>query len=522
MKVNLKKAFKYVFLVVIAVLGTTATKAQSVQKIGTNQNTISTSAVLELESTTKGFLPPRMTTTQRNAIASPTAGLVIYNTTTQCLEYSNGISWYNKCDGTTTAVTFSGGNASSGGTAVVSDWTSTLGCSVGAGTNNSPAGVIQGGVNQTMVQGTSATGVATVTLVATVTTAGTYVISTTTVNGVTFSASGTFGTTGAQTVTLTANGTPTYAGNYVWTTSSTPSITIYGSVLTTNAPFGSSYTAHFNGIISGVNSTPDFVTQTTGETFNNNTACQNQPISAQGCAGVTTVTTSGGRAINTVNINGQCWLQSFLIEKPTVYSGYTKDSYITSLPTTTDDQGYWGYFNTTTTDGTAGWGATEPVVSEGILYQWCGVMNATISERSRGICPAGWHIPSDCEMMYLEHGMGVSIANQYVLNSRVGNSAATGKPGTKMLVYQGGNSATNASGFALQGPGTRFETPYSGLIFYYRGFTTYLWTSSAWDPDRVVFYSFHQSFMGMVRNNVTATGTNLTKALGNSVRCLKD
>jgi hypothetical protein len=40
------------------------------------------SAQLQVDSTTRGFLPPRMTTTQRNAITSPAEGLVIYNTTT--------------------------------------------------------------------------------------------------------------------------------------------------------------------------------------------------------------------------------------------------------------------------------------------------------------------------------------------------------------------------------------------------------------------------------------------------------
>jgi hypothetical protein len=39
------------------------------------------SARLQVDSTTQGFLPPRMTTTQRNAIASPAAGLVVYDTT---------------------------------------------------------------------------------------------------------------------------------------------------------------------------------------------------------------------------------------------------------------------------------------------------------------------------------------------------------------------------------------------------------------------------------------------------------
>jgi hypothetical protein len=43
--------------------------------------TSSASALLEVKSTTKGFLPPRMTTTQVNAIATPAEGLVVFNTT---------------------------------------------------------------------------------------------------------------------------------------------------------------------------------------------------------------------------------------------------------------------------------------------------------------------------------------------------------------------------------------------------------------------------------------------------------
>lgn len=39
-------------------------------------------AVLDVASTTKAFLPPRMTTTQRDAIGSPLAGMMVYNTTT--------------------------------------------------------------------------------------------------------------------------------------------------------------------------------------------------------------------------------------------------------------------------------------------------------------------------------------------------------------------------------------------------------------------------------------------------------
>jgi len=50
-------------------------------------------AALEVNSTTRGFLPPRMTTTQRDAITSPPAGLMIYNTTTNKLNVRTASSW---------------------------------------------------------------------------------------------------------------------------------------------------------------------------------------------------------------------------------------------------------------------------------------------------------------------------------------------------------------------------------------------------------------------------------------------
>jgi hypothetical protein len=59
--------------------------------LGTTTN--AASSILTMESTTQGFLPPRMTSTQRDAIASPAAGLVIYNTTTNLLNVYNGTMW---------------------------------------------------------------------------------------------------------------------------------------------------------------------------------------------------------------------------------------------------------------------------------------------------------------------------------------------------------------------------------------------------------------------------------------------
>jgi|LakMenE18May11ns_1017448.scaffolds.fasta_scaffold9928811_3 hypothetical protein len=51
------------------------------------------SAKLFVNSTTKGFLPPRMTTTQKNAIATPATGLMVYDTTLNLISVYNGTIW---------------------------------------------------------------------------------------------------------------------------------------------------------------------------------------------------------------------------------------------------------------------------------------------------------------------------------------------------------------------------------------------------------------------------------------------
>lgn len=61
--------------------------------VGIGTSTVEPSAILDLTSTDKGFLPPRMTTPQRDAINNPAAGLVIYNTQDSLLQYFNGECW---------------------------------------------------------------------------------------------------------------------------------------------------------------------------------------------------------------------------------------------------------------------------------------------------------------------------------------------------------------------------------------------------------------------------------------------
>lgn len=64
-----------------------------VGNLGVGTRTPNSSSMLDLSSTTRGFLPPRMTISQRNAIASPAAGLTVYTTDGFNMSYHNGTSW---------------------------------------------------------------------------------------------------------------------------------------------------------------------------------------------------------------------------------------------------------------------------------------------------------------------------------------------------------------------------------------------------------------------------------------------
>lgn len=67
------------------------------QNVGINTTDPDESALLELQSTEHGFLPPRLTTMQRDAIVSPATGLIIYNLTENCINYFDGIQWLSLC-----------------------------------------------------------------------------------------------------------------------------------------------------------------------------------------------------------------------------------------------------------------------------------------------------------------------------------------------------------------------------------------------------------------------------------------
>ena len=91
----------------------------SFAQVGVGTLTPNASSVLDVTSTTKGFLPPRMLASQRDAITSPVAGLIIYCTDCGTAggepEYYNGNAWVNMVGGPPASAGLAIGNNYQGG-----------------------------------------------------------------------------------------------------------------------------------------------------------------------------------------------------------------------------------------------------------------------------------------------------------------------------------------------------------------------------------------------------------------------
>jgi uncharacterized protein (TIGR02145 family) len=203
--------------------------------------------------------------------------------------------------------------------------------------------------------------------------------------------------------------------------------------------------------------------------------------------GTSTVTDVDGNSNNTVQIGTQCWTQSNL-----KVSKYRNGDNIPTGLSTTDWQ--------STTAGAYAIYDNNPVYDGlyGKLYNHYAVMD------NRGLCPTGWHAPTDGEWTTLETFLGGSSVAGGALKSTL----TLPTPGGWSLPNSG---ATNSSGFTAGPGGVR---DYDGA-FYYIGNYANWWTSTISGSNtwfRALWYN-----SGILYRN-----GDYLRSSGFSVRCLKD
>jgi len=282
----------------------------------------------------------------------------------------------------------------------------------------------------------------------------------------------------------------------VWSTSSMPTIS-----LTTKTSIGTgtgSFTSHITGL--RPNTTyyiRAYAINSAGTGYGNEvsfTTIQGLP-----CPGAPIVTDIDGNEYNTVSIGTQCWTKENI--------RVTKYNDGTAIPLDTSGgilgNGVGETWSSLTTGARSIYGHSENnIPSYGYLYNWFAATDA------KGLCPSGWHLPTEPEWIELKNFLGGSFQAAYNMK----DVGTTHWNNTDINI-------TNESGFTAMAGGYRHPFD-SGNSKGFDGFGT-----AAFYWSNVGYFAIGEGNTGVnVYNNTNGLsfGSGSLKKLGVSVRCLKD
>ncbi|MBN1985686.1 MAG: hypothetical protein JW761_05245 [Prolixibacteraceae bacterium] len=136
----------------------------------------------------------------------------------------------------------------------------------------------------------------------------------------------------------------------------------------------------------------------------------------------------------------------------------------------------------------------------GRLYSWNSAMNGSTTESTQGICPNGWHIPTDNEVKVLEMALGMTQAEADMVNTWRGKTV-----GTQL-------KAGGTSGFDAQLSGRRSNTG----SYSFMGRVEYFWTST----ESSSTYAWRRCLDKY--DDKSGRYNTFPKTYGFSIRCIKN
>ena len=249
-------------------------------------------------------------------------------------------------------------------------------------------------------------------------------------------------------------------------------------------------------------------------------------IDEKSCPEAQTVTDHEGNVYATVQIGNQCWMRDNLRTTTSPSTGTYLIPAADANYTYTGKQARWNNNDS----------ATYAPMNYGLLYNWnaavdtfntaygetsvntssSNAVSVTFTGHRRGICPAGWHLPSDAEWTAMTNYVGSQ--SEYPCGGNSSNIAkalaSTEGWNTNTSNCAVGNdlTANNATGFSAVPAGRCY-----GSSFDLAGYIAYFWSATHYESGPVSAYYRSLNF-----NNAYVDGGIYNKANGFSVRCLRD
>lgn len=326
-------------------------------------------------------------------------------------------------------------------------------------------------------------------------------------------------------------GSPVTVRGVCWSTSSYPTI---NDSHTTNGSGTGSFTSNITGLSPGTTYyVRAYATNSEGTGYGAQKAFTTEAagsvIDEKSCPAAPTVTDHEGNVYATVQIGNQCWMRDNLRTATSPSTGTYLIPDASASDTYTGKQARW-YDNDS---------ATYAPMDFGLLYNWnaaADTFNTAYGETSvntdfnnavsmtfnghrRGICPTGWHLPSDSEWTQLTNYVRSQSVYTCGSNSNCIGKAMASETGWNS--YTGGNctvgnnpSANNATGFSAVPAGYFFDSS-----FDYVGEVASFWSSST---PSIQYYSYRAWYRIIDYDRCGVDSNLLSKYCGLSVRCLKN
>ena len=146
-------------------------------------------------------------------------------------------------------------------------------------------------------------------------------------------------------------------------------------------------------------------------------------------------------------------------------------------------------------------GIEELAETYGRLYTWDAAMNGSTAEKAQGICPDGWHIPSDEEWKILEMYLGMTRAEADLSNLWRGEGV-----GAKLR----------------PGGGSGYDVLYSGRRSSSGGYSLLRWYEYMWTSTESGSYAWRRCLDSIPSVTTIGRFNTFPKSYGFSVRCIKD